>query len=253
MMDRDYPSRSSPRRVAQVAGAAYLVQYVLAASTEFFLRPALIVSGDAARTAANIAAHGQLFRATILLDLLTGAVVILLNVALYELLAPVNRSLARLAAFWRVVEVAVGSAIAVFSFIVLSLLGGADHLRVFETAELQGLAQVFVAARAAGFNIVLLFFALGSTTYMYLLGKSRYVHKALAAVGVVGSAFSGLYAVARMLLPTHVAAALADIRQLPLGGLILVAIALSPLLLFEFAVGLWLLAKGGRIDREGAA
>lgn len=103
----------SPRQAAKIAGAAYVIQYVTSVFPEFYVRPALIVTGDAARTASNIAAHAQLFRLAIVSDLLAGVAVIVLNLALYELLAPVHRGLARIAAFWRLVEVAVGSAIAV--------------------------------------------------------------------------------------------------------------------------------------------
>jgi hypothetical protein len=52
----------SPRQAARIAGAAYLIQYMFAVYPEFFVRPALIVTGDAARTASNIVAHAQMFR-----------------------------------------------------------------------------------------------------------------------------------------------------------------------------------------------
>jgi hypothetical protein len=76
-----------------------------------FVRPRLFVAGDVGQTAGNIMAHAQLYRASISMDLLTAAGVVVLNVALYELLAPVHRSLARLAAFWRLMESAVYGAV----------------------------------------------------------------------------------------------------------------------------------------------
>jgi hypothetical protein len=63
------------------------------------VRPALIVTGDATRTASNIVANAQMFRIATISDLLKGAAVVILNAALYDLLAPVHRGLARFAAF----------------------------------------------------------------------------------------------------------------------------------------------------------
>lgn len=243
----------SPRQAAKIAGAAYLIQYVTSVFPEFYVRPALIVSGDAAQTASNIVAHAQLFRIAIVSDLLAGVAVIVLNAALYELLAPVHRGLARFAAFWRLVEVSVGSAIAVAGFIILSLLSGAEPLRPFEPRELQGLAHVLVGARESGYMVLLLFFGLGSTTYMYLLVRSRYVPRALALLGLVGSALAALFALTRMLFPAFVAAAFAAGRELPPVALVLLALVLAPILLLELALGLWLLVKGVRTGREVAA
>lgn len=242
----------STRQAAMIAGAAYLIQYVTSVYPEFYVRPALIVTGDAARTASNIVANAQLFRVAIVSDLLAGVAVVVLNAALYQLLAPVHRGLARFAAFLRLVEVSVGGAIAVSGFIVLSLLSGAEPLQPFAPRELQGLAHVIVSARESGYMILLLFFGLGSTTYMYLLVRSRYVPRALALLGLVGSALAALFALTRMLFPAFIAAAFAAVRSLPPVALALLALVLAPLLLFELVFGLWLLVKGVRIGREGA-
>ena len=45
------------RRTAKIGGAADQVTYATSVFAEFFVRPTLIVSGDAARTASNIVAH----------------------------------------------------------------------------------------------------------------------------------------------------------------------------------------------------
>ncbi len=240
----------SPRQAARIAGAAYVIQYVTSVFPEFYVRPALIVAGDAARTASNIVAHAQLFRMAIVCDLLAGVAVVILNAALYHLLAPVHRGLARFAAFWRLVEVSLGSAIAVSGFVVLSLLSGAEPLQPFTPRELQGLAHVVISARESGFMILLLFFGLGSTTYMYLLVRSRYVPRALALLGLVGSALVAPFALTQMLFPAFIAAAFAAVRTLPPVALVLLALVLAPILLLELALGLWLLVKGVRTGRE---
>jgi hypothetical protein len=232
-----------------VAGAAYLITDATSIYG-IFVRSSLIVSTDAARTASNIAAHAQQFRVSIVFDVLTGVGVVILNLAFYELLAPIHRSLARLAAFWRLAEVSVGGAIAVSSFMVLSLLTGAEYVQAFQPRELQALVRLFVGAQESGYLITLLFAGLGSTTYMYLLVRSRYIPKALALLGLAGSVLIALFALTRMLFPAFAASAFAAVRSLPVGALAVLAVIVVPILGFEIILGLWLLVKGVRIPEQ---
>jgi hypothetical protein len=239
------------RAAARIAGLCYLVTTVTAAVAEFRVRSALIVGSDAAQTAGRIAAHVLLFRVGIVCDLLTAAGVVVLNLALYELLAPVHRSLARVAASWRMVEVSVLGAITVSSFIVLSILGGADYPQAFEPHQLQALARLFVGAQTSGYVTALLFFSLGSTVYMYLLVRSRYVPGVLAFSGLAGSALCAFYVLARMLLPAWVTAATAAVRALPVVALVLLAMIFVPILAFEVTLGAWLLVRGVGAQERG--
>ena len=93
----------------------------------------------------------------------------------------------------------------------------------------------------------MVFFGLGSTTYCYLLVRSRYVPKALAVLGVGLSALALLYFLASIAFPAGVTAAVAAVGALPVVALVLLGIMAAPLLSFEVALGLWLLVKGVRI------
>ena len=236
----------TPQRAAKIAGAAYLLTYAPVYSW-LFVYPKLIVAGDVARTASNIMAHVQLFRLTIVLDLLTVAGCVILNIALFELVAPVHRSLARLAAFWRLTEQAVYGAITVCKFAVLSVLGGAAYLQVFEPGQVQALARLFMTANSYGFWIAMWFLALGSTIYCYLLFRSRYIPRALALSCVVASTLAVFGILAWFLFPASVGATVAAVRALPPAALVLLAIVFAPLLAFELTLGLWLLVKGVRV------
>lgn len=246
------PDAWSPRQAARIAGAAYLITDATAIFSEFS-RATLIVSGDAARTAGNIVAHAQLFRVGIVVDLLTCVAVVILNLALYELLSPVHRSLALLAAFWRTAEVSVGGAITVSSLVALSLLTGGDYLQAFQPHQLQALARLFLGAQTSGYMIALLFFGFGSTTYMYLLVRARYVPRALALLGFGGSVLVVLFALTRMLFPASVAASVAAVRALPAVALGSLAVITAPIIGFEIILGLWLLLKGVRIPEPSGA
>src|SRR5436190_10561513 len=143
------PDAWSPQQAARIAGALYLITNATAEFNLFYASPKLFVAGDFARTATNLVAHAQLFRVVLVVDLLTCVGVIMLNLALYELLVPVHRSLARLAAFWWLVEQSVYAGISVCNFVVLSAVSGrADDLEMLEPRQLQTLGRLLRVARS---------------------------------------------------------------------------------------------------------
>jgi hypothetical protein len=237
----------SPQLAARIAGAAYLITNATAEFNLFFVRPRIFVAGDAARTASNIMAHAQLYRLAIIMDLLTVAGVVVLNVALYELLAPVHRSLARLAAFWRLVESSIYGAIIVCNFVILSVLSGDDYRQAFEPRQLQALVRLLMSAKTAGFWIAMLFLGLGSAIYCCLLVKSRYVPKALALSGVAACVLFVPAIFVYFLFPEFFAAGAANLLALPVSALVLLGLILVPIFSFEFTIGFWLLLKGVRV------
>jgi hypothetical protein len=92
----------SQRKAAKVAGSAYLFTFATVVYVNFGIHDRLIVENNA-ETARNILAHERLFRIGIAGDLIYCAGVVVLLTALYVILKPVNRGLALLAAFWRLV------------------------------------------------------------------------------------------------------------------------------------------------------
>jgi len=81
---------------AKVAGFLYLVTMVIPLLADLFLRGPLITHGDAAQTAKNIVASERLFRLSIVSGLMTVAGEVILLVALYIVLEPINRNVALL-------------------------------------------------------------------------------------------------------------------------------------------------------------
>jgi hypothetical protein len=222
----------SQRKAARVVGFTYLLTDATAVFAEFVVRSRLIVYANAAKTAANIMASERLFRLGIATELITFATVVVLIAALYVTLKPVNRSLALLAVFWRLVEASICVVMTLSSFNVLGLLSGATYLRTFETDRLQALTMLSITAHDNGYNVAMIFFGLGSTVFSYLWFKSRYIPRALAAWGVFSSLLVVASTLAFVVFPN-----LADI----LGPSFYM-----PILTFELGLGLWLLIKGLR-------
>jgi hypothetical protein len=93
------------RLAALIAGFAYLLSPVTTA--EFSIMPKLVIPGNIEPTVQNIVAHGGLFVAAILCYMVTFIEDVVIAWALYVLLAPVNRSLSLLTAWFRLVYTAI--------------------------------------------------------------------------------------------------------------------------------------------------
>jgi len=222
----------SQRKAAKVAGFLYLLTIVTANFAEFYARGRMIVPGDAVQTARNIAASERLFRLGTVSNLITFAGVVILVVAVYVVLKPINRNVALLAAFWRLAECAIFALITLNDFVALRLLSGADYLRAFDTQQLQALAYTFVRAHDAGYLIGLVFFGLGSTVFSYLSFRSRYIPRGLAAWGIFSSLVVAIVTLAIMVFPSLAA--------------VVIPVYFAPIFIFEVILGFWLLVKGIR-------
>ena len=135
MGGESFPSAITPeqRSAARIVGFLYVIQMAVAVFGESFVRGRLIVA-DAAKTAENIVASERLFRLSIAGDLFVYAGVLVLTWGLYVVLRPVNRNLALLAAFFRLVETAVLCAATVSSLVMIKLLSRTEDLNALEAS-----------------------------------------------------------------------------------------------------------------------
>ena len=217
------------RTAAIIIGIIYPIQMATGIFGEVFVRNRLVVRGDAARTAENIIASEQLFRLSIVTDLITYILVMILTWALYVLLRPVNRHLALLGAFFRLSELAVLCIATVNSLVVLRLVGGADYLKSFEVGQLQSLVMLAYHTQGQGMLVGFILLGLGSAIFAWLLLKSRYVPKALAMLGIFGALLLALGTMAIIVFPALGRVGMA--YMMPMG-------------LYEVTLGFWLLIKG---------
>jgi len=226
------PIDESQRKAAKVAGFAYLITFATVVSVNFGIHDRLIVESNA-ETARNILAHERLFRIGIVGDLVYCAGVVVLLTALYVILRPVNRGLALLAAFWRLVWVLMWLVMTLNLFDALRLLNGADYLRAFEAERLQALARFDLGTRFEYYYVGLLFGALASTVCGYLWFKSRYIPRSLAAFGVISSAWCVACTCVFYIFPNFDKIVNLWWFDTPMG-------------IFDIATSLWLLFKGIR-------
>ena len=223
----------SQRKAAKAAGLANLVTFATVVYVNFGIFGRLIVGNNAAKTAQNILAHERLFRIGIVGDLIYCVGVVALLAALYVILKPVSRSLALLASFWRLVWVLMWLAVTLNLFDALRLLHGPDYLQAFETERLQALARFYIGATMDYYYVGLLFGAMASTVCGYLWFKSRYIPRALAAFGVISSAFCVACTLVYYVFPNF-------------DKIVNLWWFDTPMAIFDIALSFWLLFKGLR-------
>jgi hypothetical protein len=187
----------SPQVWARAGGALYLLIFVLA-GVAMELQSKLIVSGDAAATAAHIMASPVQWRISMAAELTMFGCDIPLAVIFYVLLRPVNANLSLLAAFWRFAEAVMASLAATIHMAPLFLFSGASYLKAFDAAQLQALAYVSLRLYDYGFGVALIPFGLHCILLGYLIYRSTYFPKTFGVL----MALAGLAYVANTLALT---------------------------------------------------
>jgi Domain of unknown function (DUF4386) len=181
----DRTIETSPQAYARTGGFFYLVIIATAMFAEGFVRGQLVVSGNAAATAANIMGSQTLFRAGLAADLVNCALDVAVAVILYVLLRPVNRNLALLAALLRIAADTILGCVGILHLAAIVILGGRDDLKVFSVPQLQALGYLTLKLHGLGYSISIVFFGFGCCVLGYLIYRSAYLPRLLGAFLVV--------------------------------------------------------------------
>jgi hypothetical protein len=178
-------AEAPPRPKARIAGFFYLLTFLMGVF-ELLASGGIVVSGNAAATAANILAHESLFRLGWAANLLAAASYVAVTALFYELFAPVNRSLSRLAAFFSLVGCAIGGASGFVRLAPLAILGGgAQSASVFSTEQSQALASTFLRLYNQAYGIGLVFFGFYCLLIGYLIYRSTFLPRFLGVLMMI--------------------------------------------------------------------
>jgi hypothetical protein len=190
----------SPQMTARVAAFVFLIIFFLGMFTELFIRPGMIVPGDAAATVRNIGASEELFRLSLVSDLLRQTLLILLPLILYKLLKPVNKTIAALMVIFALVCVPISMLNELNHFAVLLLASGASYLTAFKADQLNALVTFFLELRKYGTFIpqILSFWVL---LLGYLVFKSGFLPRILGILLMLGGLCYTVSAVLFLLFP----------------------------------------------------
>src|ERR671927_750802 len=133
---------TSPRQLARIAGALYLINILGGAFAIGVVPAMLVVSGDAAATAHNIQTHELLYRLGLAAHLVVTVTNVPLAVIFYDPFKVVNRRLALLDACFILVATAIEAGGLLGEFAPLFLLGSGPYASALPAAQLQALAYM---------------------------------------------------------------------------------------------------------------
>jgi|SRR5208282_699213 len=223
-------TETSPRLKARMAGACQLLEAITATFGQVIVLGRLVVSGNAAATAANILGHERLFWLGFASSLMGVAFHIAWALLIYVLLKPVNRSLSLLAAFFILVACAMQALTSLFYLAPLLILQGGSSLSAFTAEQLQSLALMFLNLNAYAFKIDLVFFGFWCILIGYVIFRSTFLPRILGVL----LAISGLGWVTYLYPPL----------AFHLGTFRVTASALG-----EIPLELWLIVMGVNVQR----
>ncbi len=162
-------------KAARVAGALYLLVIIIGPFSLIYVPDVLIVSGNAAATAANILTHETVFRLGILGDLLSGTVFLFLSFALYRLFKGVDQNLAAmLLILGGVMQTPIFFLNSLNWIAALTLVHGGGYLAVFTKAQQDALAMLFLHLHSQGAVVSLIFAGLWLFPFGMLVMRSGF-------------------------------------------------------------------------------
>ena len=221
-MLRPADSASSARLNARIAGLLYVAVILGGTFAPFAITPSSLAADPAAITARMMQSQGA-YRFGGVAEIVVLTCDIALAVIFYRLLRPVSRTIAMLAAFFRLAYAAINGANVTLHFAPLLVLTG-------QPAPQQSLAVTFTQLHLLGFDVALIFFGIHVALLGYLVFRSTYLPRILGLLLMLGGAAYLANSLISLLMPAA------------LSGRAL--ILLAPAGLAEIAIALWLLVAG---------
>ena len=170
----------STKSLARIGGVLYLAVAVGGGFSELYARGSVTVPGDAAATAANIAAQATLFKAGFIADLIDFTCFLGVGLVMYAILRPVQPQVAVAMLTINAVSVAIQA---------LNMLNHAAALLVATDPRFAGMSRdalFFLELHRQGYLIAQIFFGLYLLPLGYLVFKSGFMPKALGVALMIG-------------------------------------------------------------------
>ena len=230
----DSVTGASPRQLARMAGALYLINIVLGAFA-LGIVPAIVIVSDPAMTFHNIQTHELLYRTSLAAHVVVVLTNIPLAVIFYELFKVVNRRLALLDVFFILVATAIEAAGLVNQFTPLVLLGSNHYTNALPAAQLHALAYLPLDLSSIDYSVHTVFFAFDILLTAYLVFRSGFLPKAISVLLAIDAVAYLFYGFADFLAPGFAGNLVPWIQ--------------FPALLGEGSFCLWLLVFGVDVER----
>jgi Domain of unknown function (DUF4386) len=223
----------SPQFGARMAGALWLT-VILVSIVAVLGGTSLEVHGDPGTLAANALASASKIRLTFVLFFLGKVCYLGVTILLYELLKPVNKSVALFGAFCGLAGLLSGGAGHINLLTALSLLEESRRATEPVASQLQGAAKILLGTvpRFSGEDV---WFGFQILSVGYLIVRSHFIPRAIGVLLVLGGSCFLITSFTNFMSP-------------PLGDR-LAPLLLPIVLLGEGSLALWLLVKGVNVKQ----
>lgn len=218
------------RQAALVAGIGLLIMVLAAPFAEFVVYARVVIPGNIDETVQNILAHRGLFLTGVFCYLITFICDVLVAWALFVLLAPTNRSVSLLIAWFRLVHTVIALSGLLKVVTAFRLLTTPHHGATLGSDPLHAQVELLLNSSRYEWSFSLVFFAIHLGLLGYLVYRSGYIPRILGILLAIAGAGHLVYCLGPYLYPK------ADVRFL--------MITFFGDLLFM----LWLLVRGWRIQ-----
>lgn len=192
---------NSAKNTARLAGFFWLLTAATTGFSLVYVRPQLIVGGDAAATASNIIAFESMFRMGIACSILSAIFSVFFGLMIFNLFKGAGKTLATV--FFTSLLIGAGIAVAnsLFNIGALVVLSDADYLKAFTDVQLIALAMIFLRLNNSGIGLVELFTALYMFSFGLLIIRSRYLPRVLGVLLMIGSCAFPVNTFTKLLIP----------------------------------------------------
>lgn len=177
---------SANKKTARLAGFFYLIVVITGMFSLAYVPSKLIIWTDAAATFQNIAASETLFRMSLVSSALCYVTFLLLPLVLYSLLRSVNEAAAKLMVVLAVVSVPISLLNLQNKYAVLTLVNGANHLKIFSEQQITSQMMTLLENYDHGILIVQIFWGLWLLPFGYLVYRSGFLPKILGILLMLG-------------------------------------------------------------------
>lgn len=140
----------SPNKLARMTGILYFLVFLAGISNEILVHNLLFVPGDITTTINHIMAYGLIFRLGFVISLTRYAILILLVLALYKLLRPVNKDWALVMVAFALVSISIGMVSLLFQYAAPLLLSSSDYSTLFTTDQWHAQSLFFINMQVWG-------------------------------------------------------------------------------------------------------
>lgn len=173
-------------KIARLAGFFYLIVIITGFFSLMYVPSKLIVWENSALTFQNISSSVQLFRVSIASSIICYIAFTLLPLVLYKLLEVVDDRYAKLMVILALISIPISFINLQNKFSVLTIIEGADYLKIFDLKQLQAQMMFLLSNYNKGLLIAQVFWGLWLFPFGYLVYKSGFLPKVLGIFLMLG-------------------------------------------------------------------